>query len=154
MRKYPPQVFRCGVIIAAGVAVWLLQGCVPGTIRRNHSAAFQGRIIDAERQQPIRNAKVELQGPGLMASARTDKDGIYDVGPLHCRSICLYVAAPEGVVPQYCSHNFPENLLLNLNASCAGYEPTNLLVPPFGTNYTGSPITLGDILLQPKHRTE
>jgi hypothetical protein len=152
MRKYLPQVFRYGVIIGAGLVMWLLQGCVPGTFRTNHSAAYQGRIIDAERQQPIRNAKVELQGPGLKASTRTDKNGIYELGPLHCRRICLYVAAPEGVWPQDCRHIFPDNLMLNLLASCSGYEPTNLLVPLFGTNYSRQ-ATVGDILLKPKHWT-
>jgi len=134
--------------------MWLFQGCVPGVFTTTHSAVFHGRIVDGERQQPIHNARVELQGPGLEASARTDKNGTYEVGPLHCRRICLYVAAPEGVWPQSCGHPFPDNRLLNLIASCSGYEPTNLLVPDYGTNNWGMEVHMPDILLQPKHRTE
>jgi hypothetical protein len=153
MKRHPPKLLKRGAVIGAAVGMLLLQGCVPGTFRTNHSAAYQGRIIDAERQQPIRNAKVELEGPGLKASAKTDKNGIYRVGPLYCRRICLYVAAPEGVWPQECSHIFPDNLRLNLSASCSGYVPTNLLVPLFGTNYSRQ-ATIEDVLLQPKHWTQ
>jgi len=154
MRGYPKKVFECGVIVGAGMVACLLQGCVPGIDSTNHSSAYCGRIIDAERQQPIRHAKVELQGQDLTAFATTDKSGIYEVGPLHCRRICLYVAAPEGVWPQSCKHYLPSDLLLNLSVSCPGYAPTNVMVPVHGTNYPMGPTTLGDILLEPKHRTE
>ena len=142
---------RCVLLTAAGLITVLVQGCIISH-KTIHSAVYRGRVIDADTQQPIRNAQVEVQAQGLRESAKSDVGGNFEVGPLHCQRLMLFVP-PEGKFPLDCKHMIPDNALFSFIASRSGYEPTKLLVPVYGTNWSRE-VDLKDISLKPSRRTK
>ena len=132
----------------ACLAVLMAQGCILPS-KTVHSPVYLGHVLDAETKGPVHATKVELEGPGLKASAKTDATGAFEVGPLKCWRLVLAVPVGEGRVPQECKHIFPDNLQFRLTASHAGYGPTTALVPSHSTNWSGQ-LDVGNLLLQPK----
>lgn len=114
----------------------VIQGCIlPETT--THSPVYHGKVLDAATEEPVSGATVQLQGPDLETSAKSDAAGNFKVGPLKCTRLVLAVPFGEGRVPQDCKHIFPDNLQLRLMFSHKDYETAVKLVPLQRTNYTG-----------------
>jgi len=138
IRSVPADVSSYFTITAMAVLLSAVQGCMPGWYHKTHSTTYQGRVFDAETQQPIRKVRVELRGDHLTKSTTTDAKGNYIVGPLRCCHFCLWIAGPEGHADN-CSHYDQDGV--TLEASRAAYEPVRLLVPSFDTNDAARAIT-------------
>jgi hypothetical protein len=141
LAQYVPSISGCLVVL-------LLQGCVLPS-KTIHSPVYRGHVLDAKTKGPVQGARVEVEGPGLKTSARSDETGGFEVGPLKCSRLVLAVPFGEGRVPQECKHVFPDNLQFRLTASHAGYEPTTTLIPSHGTNWS-TQLDVGNLLLHPK----
>ena len=141
IRSVSAEVSRYFMATAMAVLLGAVQGCMPGWYHKTHSTTYQGRVFDAETQQPIRKVKIELRGDLLTRSTTTDAKGNYEVGPLRCCHFCLWIAGPEGHSDN-CNHFDLDNLDgVVLEASRAGYEPVRLLVPSFDTNGAARALT-------------
>jgi hypothetical protein len=144
IRSVAAEVSSCLAVTAMAVLLSAVQGCVPGYYHRTHSCTYQGRVFDAETHQPIRKVRIELRGDQLTKSTTTDTKGEYEVGPLRCWHLCLWIAGPEGHADN-CNHHDRDGVILE--ASRPGYEPVRLLVPQFDTNGAAGAFTR-DIFLK------
>jgi hypothetical protein len=115
----------------AGVATTLQTGCI-GPYHFSHSMVYRGRVVDAETQSGLADAKAELHST-LSMSSKSDAGGYFVVGPLRCSHFGIRVP-PEGYLPQ-CQHSVGMNIALKL--SKFGYRPLEVLVPAAtDTNWT------------------
>src|ERR1035441_8935525 len=66
----------CAPRRSACLALLMAQGCILPS-KTVHSPVYLGHVLDAETKGPVHGAKVELKGPGLKASAKTDAAGAF-----------------------------------------------------------------------------
>ena len=127
-----------GIQLALLLGTLLVQGCIVPT-RITHSVQYGGTVLDAETRVPIRKAPVELRGHLVATHTQTDAVGNFNVGPLRCWHLYLWIPGPE---PYTCKHYSSDPLALTIEQ--AGYQPVQMLVmAPYTTN-------MGSILLQRK----
>jgi len=150
VKRVSAEVWRCLAVTAMAVLLSAVQGCMPGYYHKTHSCAYQGRVFDAETQQPIRKVRVELRGDHLTKSTTTDAKGNYEVGPLRCCHFCLWIAGPEGHADM-CRHYDQDGVILE--ASRFGYGPISIAVPRHTTNEANR-VIVPDVLLQPNSQTK
>ena len=138
------------MMMAAGVGLLLLQGCVlPVPFKTMHSATYRGKVLDAETKEPVAKAQVELWNYAAMRDkAETDERGEFQVGPLFCWS-WLGKGWPyyEG---RSCRHNYRRGManMFPLVVSQKGYEALEIFV----SSTPGTLKFVDDILLQPEER--
>jgi len=133
---------RAFVAAMVGVATILLTGCI-GPYHFSHSMVYRGRVVDADTQAGLADAKAELQST-LSTSSKSDAAGYFAVGPLRCSHFGIRVP-PEGYLPQ-CQHSVGINIALKL--SKPGYRPLEALVPAAtNTNWT-SELEIGTFALR------
>jgi hypothetical protein len=150
IRSVSADISRYSTVTAMVVLLSAVQGCMPGWYHKTHSAAYQGRVFDAETQQPITKVRIELRGDHLTKSTTTDARGNYEVGPLRCCHFCLWIAGPEGHADM--CHHYDEDGVV-LEASRSGYGPVTVAVPRYTTNEANR-LIVSDMLLQPNSQTK
>ncbi len=138
------------MMMATGVGLLLMQGCVlPVPFKTLHSSTYQGKVLDAETREPVAKAQVELWNYAKMRDkAKTDKNGGFQVGPLHCWSwIGKGWPYYEG---RSCRHNYRGGManMFSLVVSQNGYETMDIFV----SSTPGTLEFIEDILLRPDER--
>lgn len=133
-RLKPRVVPHCAFAVLAALASVLLQGCVYPS-RTVHSATYAGRVMDVETKLPISGARVQVDAGSLRSASTSMTDGGFEVGPITCWRLALFIPSPEGRWPLECKHMMPPNMYFSLNTSHRGYEAAQLLVPKSGTNF-------------------
>jgi hypothetical protein len=150
-RSFRRKVLRAELLLAA----ILLQGCYPAWERFDCSAAYHGRLLNAQTGLPVENASLKINLGSLKASTKSGADGFFRLGPI--RESRFGVMTLEGLRPDI-SRGWPENI--DLSTSRFGYQSMKLNVPrdtstwssPVKTNGTwNGDLELGDIMLQPVH---
>jgi hypothetical protein len=130
--------FSSAAQVALLLGTLLVQGCIVPT-RKTHSVQYGGTVLDADTRAPVRKASVELRNPLLATHTRTDAVGNFDIGPLRCWHLYLWLPGPE---PYTCKHYWTAPLTLTV--AQPGYQPVQMQVmAPYTTN-------MGSILLQRK----
>jgi hypothetical protein len=135
--------------------VMTLQGCIWAE-NREMSAAYNGKVLDAETKQPVARARLEIRFLDMKTSTKSESDGSFRLGPL--KHFQVGIITMEGPKPD--RRSMPERLFLSI--SCRDYQDSQVLVPsettfwvsPVKTNGTwhGS-LELGNILLHPAPST-
>jgi hypothetical protein len=150
------SVLRVGGLTLAGLVAMLLQGCYPAWETFDRSAAYHGRLLDAETSLPVEKATVKIQMLSLKASTKSGADGSFRIGPL--RDFRVGIMTLEGLRPDS-SAGWPESLEISI--SRLSYQPLQLNVPsdtstwnsPVKTSGTwNGDLELGNIRLQPEHK--
>jgi hypothetical protein len=147
------KLLRLGMLSLAVLAAMLLQGCYPWGERQDLSAAYHGRLLDAETKLPVEGASVKLQSDSLKSSAKTGADGFFHLDPL--REYRVGFMTLEGLRPQ---RDYSQNVYRDLYISRNGYQPIRRDITKIENNWgtmkmtTNGELELGNILLQPEHK--
>ena len=138
---------RAITLVAMVIGILLLQGCAQ---RPTHSAVYHGRVLDSDSRKPVRSAKVKIYTAVLTTSSKSKEDGRFDVGPLRCFHVGVVIPPEPHLLPG-CKHDIPPNVFLMFSKH--GYQPQEILVPQYGTNWSHD-LDVGDVLLKARESTK
>jgi len=145
-----------GLLWLVTLIATLSQGCYPWGESRERSAAYHGRLLDAETKSAVSQATLEIHEGSLKSSTTSAADGYFRLEAL--REFRAGIMTLEGLKPE--SKTQSTNTL-SLSISHRNYQSVQLDVlrdtsfwnSPEKTNGTwNGDLELGDILLQRDRR--
>ena len=147
------RLLRVGMLSLMVFVAMLLQGCYPWCERQDMSAAYHGRLLDAETKLPVGGASVKLKSDSLKSSAKTGADGFFHLDPLGEYRVGFMTL--EGLRPQ---RDYDRFKYRDLYISRIGYQPIHRDITSIENNWETmsfaphGELELGDIILQPEHK--